>query len=388
MFDFDFYNPTRIIFGKGRLDELDGLVPAEARVMITFGGGSAKRSGLIDKARAALGARKIVEFGGIEPNPRFETAMRAVELAKREGIDFLLAVGGGSVIDGTKFIALASRFEGDPKELLNYGLMPIPPTVAKSAVPLGTILTLPATGSEMNSGAVISLGHSKVAVMSALTFPKFSILDPTTTYTLPKAQVANGIVDAFVHTTEQYLTFPAGGMVQDRMAEGILQTLIDIGEKSVAEPENYEIRANHVWCATLALNGIVGSGVPQDWATHMIGHELTALFGIDHGRTLAIVLPSLLEVQRTQKRAKLLQFAERVWGIKAVGDEEKITQAIEKTREFFERLGVKTRLSGYGVKADQINVVIEQLKEHGMTALSESGDITPAVSRTILENAL
>ncbi|HWP69093.1 MAG TPA: iron-containing alcohol dehydrogenase [Rectinemataceae bacterium] len=388
MFDFDYYNPTRIVFGRNRLNELDALVPASATVLITSGGGSAKRSGLIDKVRSALGSRKVFEFEGIEPNPHFETAMRAVEVVKRERIDFLLAVGGGSVIDGTKFIALASRCTGDAAELLNYGLMPIPPEKVSTAVPLGVVLTLPATGSEMNSGAVISFGHSKLPVMSGLVFPKFSLLDPSLTFTLPKRQVANGVVDAFVHTTEQYLTFPAGGLLQDRIAEGILQTLIEIGQRSVDEPENYDIRANHVWCATMALNGIIGAGVPQDWATHMIGHELTALFGIDHGQSLAIVLPSLLGVQRKQKRAKLLQYAERVWGIDGVGEEEKITLAIERTRDFFERLGVKTKLSDYGIGAERIPEVVEQLKSHGMIALSETGDITPDVSRKILVNAL
>jgi NADP-dependent alcohol dehydrogenase len=394
MFDFDYCNPTRIVFGKNRLNELDALVPASATVLITFGGGSAKKSGLIDKVRSALGSRKVFEFAGIEPNPHFETAMKAVDIVKREQIDFLLAVGGGSVIDGTKFIALASRYIGDAKDLMSYGLMPIPREVSSSAVPIGTVLTLPATGSEMNSGAVISFGRSKLPVMSELVFPRFSILDPAITFTLPKRQVANGIVDAFVHTTEQYLTFPAGGLLQDRFAEGILQTLIEIGEKSVEEPENYEVRANHVWCATMALNGIIGAGVPQDWATHMIGHELTALFGIDHGQSLAVVLPSLLEVQRKQKRAKLLQYAERVWGIGGasdvggLGDEEKITLAIERTREFFERLGVKTRLSDYGVGADRIPEIVEQLRSHGMTALSETRDITPDVSRKILMGAL
>lgn len=224
--------------------------------------------------------------------------------------------------------------------------------------------------------------------MSSLVYPKFSILDPALTFTLPATQVANGIVDAFVHTTEQYLTFPAGGMVQDHFAEGILQTLIEIGEKSVTEPENYDIRANHVWAATLALNGLIGAGVPQDWATHMIGHELTALFGIDHGKTLAIVLPSLLEVQKIQKRAKLIQYAERVWQISGVSEEEMITLAIQRTRAFFEKLVVKTRLPEYGVGSDQIAAIVEQLKAYSMATLSESRDITLEISRKILENSL
>ncbi len=388
MLDFDFYNPTRIVFGKDRLTELDKLVPVRASVLITFGGGSAKKNGLIDKAKKALGSRRVLEFGGIEPNPRFETLMKAVDVVRKEGIDFLLAVGGGSVIDGTKFIALASWYAGDAKDLMKYGLKPIPPEVAGTAVPLGTVLTLPATGSEMNSTAVISLGSAKLPVMSTLTFPQFSILDPANTFTLPKTQVANGIIDAFVHTTEQYLTFPAGGLLQDRMAEGILETLIEIGERSVAEPENYDVRATHIWCATLALNGIVGAGVPQDWASHMIGHELTAMFGIDHAQTLAIVLPSLLDVRRNQKREKLIQYAERVWKIHGLGDEEKIDKAIDMTRDFFERLGAKTRLSGYGIGVDKIPLVVEQLKNHGMVALSETGDITPEVSQEILMKAL
>jgi len=388
MFNFDFYNPTRILFGKDRLETIDKYVPAEATVLITYGGGSAKKSGLIDKVKTALGDRKVYEFGGIEPNPRYATLVKAVEIVRNEKNDFLLAVGGGSVIDGTKFITLASSYKGNSSDLLKYGFTPITSEVVGKVVPIGTVLTLPATGSEMNSGAVISYGHGKYPVMSALTFPKFSILDPTITFTLPKIQVANGVIDAFVYTTEQYITYPVDAKVQDRIAEGILQTLIEIGETTVAEPENYDARANHVWCATLALNGLIGAGVPQDCATHMIGHELTALFDIDHGQTLAIVLPSLLEVRREQKRAKLLQYAERVWHIESGSEEEKIDLSIQKTREFFESLGIKTHLSQYGVEADKIPVVIEQLKAHGMTALSETGELALDISQKILEGAM
>ncbi|SEM79617.1 NADP-dependent alcohol dehydrogenase [Syntrophus gentianae] len=388
MLNFDFYNPTRILFGKDRLQGIDRYIPADATVLITYGGGSAKKSGLIDKVKAVLGKRKISEFGGIEPNPRYETLIKAVETVQKEKIDFLLAVGGGSVIDGTKFVALASYYKGNSRDLLNYAFKPIPLDVVGKAVPFGTILTLPATGSEMNSGAVISYEHGKFIVISQLAFPRFSILDPTLTFTLPRNQVANGVIDAFVHTMEQYLTYPVGGRLQDHIAEGILQTLIEIGFTTVAEPENYEARANLVWCATLALNGIVGAGVPQDWATHFIGHELTSLFGIDHGQTLAIVLPAVLEIRREQKRAKLLQYAERVWHMGDGGEEEKIDSAIEKTREFFESLGVKTHLSQYGIGADKIPVIIEQLKAHGMTALSETQDLTLDISRKILERAL
>ncbi len=388
MLNFDFYNPTRILFGKDRLDKIDKFVPAGARVLITFGGGSARRSGLIDKVKTALGKRKVFEFGGIEPNPRYETLMRAAAVVRSENIDFILAVGGGSVIDGTKFICLATHYKGDAADLLKLGFVPITSDVVEKVVPFGTVLTLPATASEMNNGAVISYGQGKFAVKSDRTFPEFSILDPTVTFTLPKKQVANGIIDAFVHTTEQYLTYPVDARLQDRMAEGILQTLIEIGEKTMAEPENYDARSNLVWSATMALNGIIGAGVPQDWATHLIGHELTALFGIDHGQSLAIILPSLLEVRRTHKRAKLLQYAERVWHIDSSNQDEKINLAIHKTREFFESLGVKTRLSQYGVTPDKVPVIVGQLKSHGWTKLSETGDQTLEISRKILENAL
>lgn len=388
MFNFDFYNPTRILFGKDRLEGIDKYVPAEATVLIAYGGGSAKKSGLIDKVKTVLGTRKVYEFGGIEPNPRYETLVKAVEIVQNEKIDFLLAVGGGSVIDGTKFITLASSYDGDAHDLLKYGFTPIPLDVVGKTVPFGTVLTLPATGSEMNNGAVISYGHGKFPVSSELAFPNFSILDSTITFTLPKIQVANGVIDAFVHVAEQYLTFSVDAKVQDRLAEGILQTLIEIGETTVAEPENYDARANLVWSATLALNGLIGAGVPQDWTTHMIGHELTALFGIDHGQTLAIVLPALLEVRSEQKRAKLLQYAERVWLIEGGSEEEKIDLAIQKTREFFESLGVKTHLSQYGIGADKIPVIVEQLKAHGLTALSETQDLTLDISQKILERAL
>lgn len=387
MYNFEFYNPTRIFFGKNKLGVIDKHIPSNAKVLITFGGGSARRSGLIDKIKTILGEREVVEFGGIEPNPHYETLMKAVEVVRREKIDFILAVGGGSVIDGTKFITLASSYKGDATDLLKFESA-VPVDVLGEVVPFGTILTLPATGSEMNDGAVISYGNGKFPVMCERSFPRFSVLDPTITFTLPKIQVANGVVDTFIHTVEQYLTYPVDARVQDRLAEGLLQTLIEIGETTVAEPENYDARANLVWSATMALNGIIGAGVPQDWTTHMIGHELTARFGIDHGQTLAIVYPALLEVRRDKKSAKLLQYADRVWHINGGSEEEIIDQAILKTRNFFESLGIKTHLSDYGVRADQIDLIIEQLGEHGLTALSETGDLTLDISREILMKAL
>jgi NADP-dependent alcohol dehydrogenase len=386
MFDFEFHNPTRIVFGKDRVKELDRLVPAGAKVLVTYGGGSAVRSGLIERVKAALGSRDVHEFGGIEPNPQYDTLMKAVDAVRAQGIDFLLAVGGGSVIDGTKFVSLAAHMPGDPKTLL--GNRNVTRELSPHPVPLGSVLTLPATGSEMNSGAVVSLGHDKLPVMSAMAFPVFSILEPSLTSTLPAKQVANGIVDAFVHTTEQYLTFPVGALLQDRMAESVLQTLVEIGRTSIDEPDNYDVRAQHVWSATMALNGVIAVGVPQDWATHMIGHELTALFGLDHGQSLAVVHPTLLAVRKENKLAKLSQYAERVWGIREGSDSDKADAAIAKTRAFFESLGVKTRLSEYGVGAELIPEVVAQLKAHGMVALGEARDITPEIAEEILRKSV
>ena len=385
MQNFEFYNPTKIVFGNNTIARLADLVPSDARVLILYGGASAKKNGTLDEVRTALGTRHIQEFAGIEPNPTYETLMRAVEQIRAEKLDYLLAVGGGSVIDGTKFVAAAVNFTGDPWEiLLKYGQN------IKSALPFGTVLTLPATGSEMNSGSVITRRetHAKLAFMSSLVFPQFSILDPSKTYTLPPQQISNGVVDAFVHIAEQYLTYPVGGMAQDRFAEGLLQTLIEIGPMAIATPEDADVRANLMWVATLALNGLIGAGVPQDWATHMIGHELTAAYGIDHARTLAIVLPALLNEQRKQKHDKLLQYGLRVWGINSGSDEQRITATIEATRDFFERMGVPTHLSAYKLGNDAVDLVIRQLKANGMTQLGEHADVTPEVCRRILIAAL
>ncbi|MDD4169441.1 MAG: iron-containing alcohol dehydrogenase [Desulfotomaculaceae bacterium] len=383
MFNFDFYNPTHIVFGKDRLGELDRLVPAKARVLVTYGGGSVKKFGTLDKVKAALGSRKVAEFGGIEPNPKYKTLLKAVEVVRKNNIDFLLAVGGGSVMDGTKFIAAAAPYEGEPAGLIKSRLSQI-----KTAILLGTVVTLPATGSEMNDGCVISYEDGKFPLFSKLLFPRFSIIDPTLTYTLPREQVANGIVDAFIHTCEQYVTFPAEGRFQDRTAEGILQTLIEVGKKTMDNPTDYDARANLVWCAAMALNGLIAAGVPEDWTAHTIGHELTAMFGIDHGKTLAILQPSIWNVLKEQKHAKLLQYAERVWNITDGDELSRIGLAIGKTRDFFESLGVKTHLADYNVTADKIDDIVKALEKHGLTALSETRGVTLAVSRQILEGAM
>lgn len=384
--NFDFYNPTRIIFGKDRLGELDNLIPKDAKVLVLYGGGSVKKFGTLEKVLKGLGDRDVVEFGGIEANPRFETLMKAVDVVKKENIDFLLAVGGGSVMDGTKFVSLASQYDGeDALDLLRDRMAAYDLT---KALPLGTVVTLPATGSEMNCGGVVTSSIGKRGFKNQLVFPKFSFLDPTLTFSLPKNQVANGVVDTFVHVLEQYATYPADGMFQDRTAEGILQTLVEIGKKTIDNPTDYDLRANLVWCATMGLNGLIGAGVPQDWATHMIGHELTAMFGIDHGKTLAIILPSLWNVMRDKKKDKLIQYGERVWNITSGTEEERIDLAIDKTREFFESLGIKTTLSDYGVDASKIDDLVKALEEHKMTAIGEDGQITLEISRKILEGAL
>lgn len=382
MLDFNYYNPTQLIFGEDRLAELDGLVPADATVMITYGGSSTKKFGYIDRVKEALKERKVVEFGKIEPNPEFDTLVEAAEIVKAEGVDFLLAVGGGSVMDGTKFIALAAKQEPEAYEsLVTHGFRPVP---VSEAVPLGCVVTLPATGSEANMGAVITLHHQKRAVMSPLTFPKFSFLDPALTKTLPKEQVANGVTDAFVHVVEQYITYPVNAKVQDRLAEGVLKTLIEDGPVTYHDNDNLDARKNFIWSATMALNGSISPGMPQDWSTHMIGHEITALFGIAHGRTLAIVLPSLLRERKDKKRAKLLQFAERVWDITEGTDDEKIDLAIDKTEQFFNSLNVPTSLGDYDIGDEGIDKVIANLTNLGMTALSESGDLTLDITRKIL----
>lgn len=385
MLNFDYHNPTHIVFGKDRLAELDILVPENAKVMVLYGGGSVKKYGTLAKVLDGLKGRKVVEFAGIEPNPQFATLMKAVDIVKSEKIDFLLAVGGGSVMDGTKFVSLASNYDGNPEDLLYHGFGSVPVSYAH---PVGTVVTLPATGSEMNGFGVISHKGGKFPVFSTLTYPVFSFLDPTLTFSLPPNQVANGIADTFVHVVEQYVTYPVNAGFQDRAAEGILKTLIEIGKKTIDDPSDYDSRANLMWCATSALNGFIGSGVPQDWTTHMIGHELTAIFGIDHGASLAVLQPSVWYVRKDRKREKLLQYAERVLGITDGDDESRIMKAIDVTRSFFESLGIPTTLEAWGVKDEQIDDVVNALISHGMVALSETGDLTPEISRQILVHAM
>ena len=385
MLNFDFYNPTQILFGAGQIASLAKQVPAGARVLLVYGGGSIKQNGVYDEVVAALAGHTVTEFAGIEPNPSYETLMRAIAQVKAEKIDFLLAVGGGSVIDGTKFIAAGALLEEDPWSILEKRGANV-----TGAMPFGAILTLPATGSEMNSASVVTkkATQEKFSFMSRHVYPKFAILDPTKTYSLPTRQVGNGVVDAFAHVMEQYMTYPVGAKVQDRFAEGLLLTLIEEGPLALSNPDDYDVRANVMWTATMALNGLIGAGVPQDWATHMVGHELTALYNLDHAQTLAIVMPNMLRARKEGKREKLLQFAERVWNLKGGDEDTRIEAAITRMEEFFEQMGVKTRLGDYGLGAKDVEAVLAVLEKHRMVKLGEKRDVTLDVTRKVLEMSL
>lgn len=373
MYNFEYKNPVKIIFGKRTIPKVADEIPKNSKILLIYGGGSIKKTGVYDQVTNALQDFDLLEFGGIEPNPHYETCMKAVDLAKKENVNFLLAVGGGSVLDAAKFIAAAAKYEdGDPWDILarRYEVE------VKDALPLGDVLTLPATGSEMNGNSVITRVSSqeKMAFGSPKVMPQFSILDPECVFTLPDRQVANGVADAFVHVMEQYLTFPVNSPIQDRFAESILQTLIEEGPKVLANRNDYDAAANFMWSATLALNGLIGSGVPQDWATHMIGHELTAYHGIDHARTLAIVLPGMMHIKRENKKDKILQYGERIWGITEGTYKERIDKTIEKTVEFFESLGIPCTLPEYDVPPETIDKIKDRFNQRD-SKLGEKSDI-------------
>ncbi|MDP2338019.1 MAG: iron-containing alcohol dehydrogenase [Bacteroidota bacterium] len=384
MYNFEYQNPVKIIFGKGEISKVGMNIPEGSKILLTYGGGSIFSNGVYNQVKASIKDFEVLEFGGIEPNPHYETLMKAVEVVKKENITFLLAVGGGSVIDGTKFIAAAALFKkGDPWQILAKNAL------VEDAIPIGSVLTLPATGSEMNSGSVVTRIETteKLAFMSPKVMPMFSILDPEVIFSLPDKQVANGIVDAFVHVIEQYLTFPVNSPIQDRFAESILTTLIEEGPKVLVNRNDYDAAANLMWSATLALNGLIGVGVPQDWATHMIGHELTAYHGIDHARTLAIVLPGVMHIKREQKKDKILQLGERVWGITKGTTDERIDLTIQKTVEFFESVGIPTRLPDYGVTTETIDTICNRFRKRGYK-VGEKANIGPVEMRLILEDRL
>jgi NADP-dependent alcohol dehydrogenase len=386
MYNFEYKNPVKIIFGKGSIPKISEELSAGANILITYGGGSIKKNGVYDQVKEALKNFNTFEFGGIETNPSYETCMKAVEMVKKHNADFLLAVGGGSVADATKFIAAASLYnDGDPWDILAYRYE----VEVKDALPIGVVLTLPATGSEMNKNAVISRRSSqeKLAFDTPKVLPQFSILDPECVYTLPDRQISNGIVDAFIHVMEQYLTFPVNSPLQDRLAESILMTLIETGPEILADKKDYNTAANFMWSATMALNGIISVGVPQDWATHAIGHELTAFHGIDHARTLAIVFPGMMNIKRQSKKEKILQYGERIWGITTGTVDEKIDKTISKTVEFFELMGIKTKLSDYNVTTETIEKITERTRKRG-TLYGEHKDIDYNAVKAILTDRL
>jgi NADP-dependent alcohol dehydrogenase len=383
MLNFDYKNPTKIIFGKGQIEQLTKEIPADAKVLMLYGGGSIRKNGIYDQVTKALSNHTVLEFGGIEANPKYHTLLKALDVIKKENITFLLAVGGGSVIDGTKFLSSAALYEGDnPWDILKKAIR------TEVGMPFGTVLTLPATGSEMNSGAVVSNEETKekLGMGGPGLFPQFSVLDPEVVQSIPPRQKANGIMDSFTHVLEQYITYPAGAFLQDRIAEGILQTLVEIAPRIMKDTSDYEAASNFMWCCTMALNGLIQKGVPTDWATHGIGHELTAAFEIDHARTLSIIGPNLYRYKLDNKKEKLAQYGERVWGISSGTLEEKATAAIDKTVEFMHSLGIDTKLSDYTKDYDGFAQKIKtRFEERGWVAMGERKDITPSDVEKIIE---
>ncbi len=375
MLNFDYKNPTKILFGKGQIAALAKEIPAQANVLMLYGGGSIKTNGVYDQVKAALTAFNVIEFGGIPANPEYDILMEALSIIKKENITYLLAVGGGSVIDGTKFLSSAARYTGeDPWDILTKAIR------TTTGMPFGTVLTLPATGSEMNSGAVITRRSTqqKLGMGGPGLFPQFSVLDPQVIHSIPDRQIANGITDAFTHVLEQYMTYPAKALLQDRIAESIMQTLIEIAPVILKDKSNYEAASDFMWSCTMALNGLIQKGVPTDWSVHAIGHELTALYDIDHARTLAIIAPSLYRYKFNTKKDKLAQYAERIWNIQTGTIEEKATQAIERTEAFFHSLDIKTKLSEYTDDYKKSAAfAADRLKSRGWIALGEHKDITP-----------
>lgn len=389
MNNFEIMTPTTLVFGKDQLPRIAQLLQSQAvdkKVIVLYGGGSIEKSGFLDQLKAELSDLELHFFKGIEANPEYTTLMKAVDYIREHRIGYMLAVGGGSVIDGAKFISGAVNYAGDPWDVLNQ----VPGSVFTSAVPFGCILTIPATGSESNSGAVISRSEfkEKRTMGGPLFFPKFALLDPTFVATLPKRQIANGVIDAYTHTMEQYLTFKGENLLQERYAEGILSTLIEIGEKVLENPADYDLAANLMWCANQALNGVLRCGVTTDWATHMIGHELTALHGIDHAQSLAIIAPRLYEVKFESKKAKLAQYGKRVWNLEG-SDDQIARKAIAKTEEFFHKLSVKTRISEYTSDYHETAKIIhDRFVQRGWLGLGENKDLTPKEAEYIVNQAI
>jgi len=368
--NFDFCNPTHVVFGAGSIGKLSKLVPEGKRVLLIYGGGSIKRNGVYDKVKAQLGERIVAEFGGIEANPDYDTCVKAVALMKEVKADFLMAVGGGSVVDATKFIALAAGWTKTAdtydilREFAQKGNMEFEP---HAFCPFGSIVTLPATGTEMDAAAVISCRrlHEKTGIIHPSVYPMFSILDPETTYSLPRKQIANGLADAFVHVMEQYSCNWDMGRVQDEQSEGILRAIVDVAPAALeTEKPDYKARADYFWATTMALNGVIACGVRQCWATHDIGHELTAFYGLDHGVTLAIVHPRLLTLLLPQRKQQLARMATKIWRIPREGktDEQLAKECIDRIEKFFQSLGIATTLSGNNCDGSHIKEIAAKFR--------------------------
>ena len=383
MLNFELVNPVKILFGKGEITKIKKLVPKQANVLLLYGKGSIKKNGVYDQVTQALSGHNTVEFGGIPANPEYAILLEALAIIKKENISFILAVGGGSVIDGAKFLSSAALFEGkNPWDILAKRIR------TDKGMPFGTVLTLPATGSEMNSGSVISRKETgeKLAMGGPGLFPQFSVLDPTVVASIPNRQLANGITDAYTHVLEQYMTYPIGADLQDRFAESIMNSLIETAPKLMDNPSDYTIAANFMWCCTMALNGLIQKGVPTDWAIHAMGHELTALHGIDHARTLAIIAPRHYAYFLENKKEKLAQYGERVWNITEGSLEERAKKAIDKTEYFFQSLDIPTRISEYATDySETAEKVSSALENRGWTALGEHKNVTPDAVKAIVE---
>ncbi len=386
MKNFEFFNPVRILFGKGKISDITSYIPSKSKIMLCYGGGSILKNGVYRQVVDALGDRSFIEFGGIMPNPKYEYLLPAVDIVRKEDVDFLLAIGGGSVIDAAKFISAAARFNGnDSWKIFSES------AAVNSAIPIGVVLTLPATGSEMNGNSVITKAETKekLPFSSPFVLPQFSVLDPEVTYSLPKTQVANGVIDAFIHVMEQYLTYPSNALIQDAYAESLLNILKEEGQKAYElEEPDYDNRANIMWAATNALNHFLSMGVSTDWSTHALGHELTALHGLDHAVTLAIVLPGVMAAMKEQRRDKLLQYAKNIWGLTGSDHSRIIDEAIQKTEQFFQSLGVKVRLSDYNIGKETIDKIIERFNSRGLTYISRCEDLHLDHVRVVMESRL
>ncbi|TLP79148.1 iron-containing alcohol dehydrogenase [Maribacter sp. ACAM166] len=385
MNNFEFKNPTKIIFGKDTIEKLESEITSDAKVLLLYGGGSIKKNGIYEQVTKALSKVKVVEFGGIPANPEYSILMEALKVIKDEKITYLLAVGGGSVIDGTKFLSAAAVYNGDtPWDILTKKIR------TEKGMPFGTVLTLPATGSEMNSGAVITRAETKekLSMGGPGLFPEFSILDPQVIRSIPERQLANGLADAFTHVLEQYMTYPIGALLQDRFAESILQTLIEVTPKVLKDPTDYKSAADFMWSCTMALNGLIQKGVPGDWAVHMMGHELTALFGIDHARTLAVITPSHYKYNFEAKKEKLAQYGERVWNITEGSIDDKAYAAIERTEAFFHELGIDTKLSDYTKDYEgTAEEIAKRFTDRGWKGLGEHQNLSPDKVEKIVKMA-